>query len=227
MTTDSSFDTIWEDKYATGHSQRYPWDSVVSFIFRNAPRDRPPNEVRILEVGCGTASNLWFAAREGFSVSGIDASSSAIEVANKRFNTDGLVGDIRTADFTKLPFENECFDLVIDRAALTCCGHRSRTKALDEIARVTVRGGRFLFTPFAETHTSRTCGNVQDDGTTNQITEGTLQGVGQICFASQQDVINWLSPSWDILELVLREEHFMLDDPLGIHAEWRATAARR
>ena len=222
-----SFDTIWEDKYSRGHCQRYPWDSVVSFIFRHAPRDRPPNEVRILEVGCGTASNLWFAAREGFSVSGVDASSSAIETANKRFDADGLAGDIRTADFTELPFNDECFDLVIDRAALTCCGHASRTKALDEIARVMVRGGRFLFTPYADMHTSRTCGIAQEDGTTNPITGGTLQGVGQICFASQEDVINWLSPSWDILELVLRNEQFMLDDSMGIHAEWRATAVRR
>ena len=222
-----SFDTIWEEKYATGHSQKYPWDSVVSFVYRNIPRDRPPHEVKILEVGCGTGSNLWFAAREGFAVSGIDASNSAIETAKNRFKTDGLAGDLRTADFTDLPFDDECFDLVIDRAALTCCGHASRTKALGEIARVTVPGGRFLFTPYADTHTSRTCGDAQQDGTINQITGGTLQGVGQICFASQEDIMNWLSPSWDVLELVLRTEQFVSGNSNGIHAEWRATAARR
>jgi 2-polyprenyl-3-methyl-5-hydroxy-6-metoxy-1,4-benzoquinol methylase len=80
-----TLDPIWEEKYSAGHAQRYPWDPVVTFIFRNAPRDRPRSEVRILEVGCGTASNLWFAAREGFNVAGVDGGESAIAYAKQRF----------------------------------------------------------------------------------------------------------------------------------------------
>ena len=36
---------------------------------------------RILEVGCGMGNNLWFAAREGCRVSGLDAVESAIRFA--------------------------------------------------------------------------------------------------------------------------------------------------
>src|SRR5688572_320998 len=107
-----SFDTIWEERYAAGHQQRAPWDEVVSFLFRHAPRDRPRNAVKILEVGCGTASNLWFAALEGFDVYGLEGSSSAVETAKKRFAADKLKGDLRTGDFTDLPYEDNFFDLV-------------------------------------------------------------------------------------------------------------------
>ena len=89
----------WEDAYRNGHRQAYPWDAVVSFVMRNAPRDRPRDQVRILEVGCGTASNLWFASREGFNVSGIDISSDAIQFARTWFEREGLKGDLREGSF--------------------------------------------------------------------------------------------------------------------------------
>jgi len=64
----SSFDPHWEQQiYGQGaHLNLYPFDVVVTFVFRNAPRDRPRSEVRIVEIGCGAGNNLWFAAREGF-----------------------------------------------------------------------------------------------------------------------------------------------------------------
>jgi len=65
------FSSFWDKRYLSGYAQSYPWDSVVSFIFRNAPKDRPRSEIKVLEVGFGTGPNLWFAAREGFRTSGV------------------------------------------------------------------------------------------------------------------------------------------------------------
>ena len=45
----------------------YPFDNVVTFLFRNYPKDKQ-SEINILEVGCGGGNNLRFAAREGFNV---------------------------------------------------------------------------------------------------------------------------------------------------------------
>jgi 2-polyprenyl-3-methyl-5-hydroxy-6-metoxy-1,4-benzoquinol methylase len=65
---ETHFDSIWENEiYGDGKNiARYPYDVILSFIYRNFPRNKPRNEIKILEVGCGTGNNLWFAAREGF-----------------------------------------------------------------------------------------------------------------------------------------------------------------
>ena len=177
-----TLDPIWEEKYASGHAQNYPWDLVVSFIFRNAPRDRPRSEVHILEVGFGTAPNLWFAAREGFAVSGIEGSLSAVEFAQKRFANDGLVGDLRVGDFTQLPFEDGSFDIVIDRCSLVCVGQVAQEKAVSEIHRCLRKGGRFLHNAYGDSHSSFRAGELGQDGLITNINGGTLIGVGQLHF---------------------------------------------
>jgi SAM-dependent methyltransferase len=219
------FDPVWEEKYARGHSQRAPWDAVVSFVFRNAPRDRPCSQVRILEVGCGTTSNLWFAAREGFQVAGVDASPSAVETARKRFTEEGLTGDLRVGDFTRLPFADATFDLAIDRASLTCVGRSAGHQAIAEIYRVVKPGGRFWFNPYSDRHSSAASGVLGDDGLTLDIAAGSLVGAGQISFYGRNQMIEALA-NWKLLTL----EHLVYCDELQpqrlMHAEWRALAER-
>ena len=221
-----TFDPIWNKIYGDGHQQRYPWDCVVSFVFRNAPKDRARSEIRILEVGCGTASNLWFAAREGFSVAGIDASRRAIERAKARFDEEGLCGDLRVADFTHLPFADSIFDLVVDRKALSCCGHSGTARAIGEIRRVSRTGARFFFNPYARGHTSETGGEPGPDGVVTQIKRGSLTGVGQISFYDEAELQQVLHDGWNILsrQLMTREEQ--LAPTLGRHAEWQVVAEK-
>lgn len=217
---------VWEEKYARGHAQRYPWDAVVSFIFRNAPKDRPRERVRILEVGCGTGANLWFAAREGFTVAGVDASLSAITAAKQRFTQDRLTGTFEVADFGHLPFPDGSFDLVIDRGSLTCAGRSAARRAITEISRVLVPGGRFHFNPYSDHHSSAASGHPGNDGLTLDITEGSMVGSGQICFYSRSDTIAVLA-GWDIKSL----QHVVFTEDIAptklVHAEWRAIAERR
>ena len=166
-----TIDPIWEKKYSEGHAEKYPWDMVVSFVFRNAPRDRARNEVRILEVGFGTGSNLWFAAREGFAVAGVEGSSSAVKFAQEWFKREQLSGDLRVGDFTQLPFENEIFDLVFDREALCCVGKQAHKQAISEVHRVLRNGGKFLFNGYADSHSSSRTGEVGLDEIRTNINE--------------------------------------------------------
>ncbi len=220
-----TFDPIWEEKYASGHSQNYPWDAVVSFVFRNLP-DKPKKEVRILEVGCGTASNLWFAAREGFYVAGVDGSPSAIAKAKQRFETEGLSADLRVADFiTSLPFDDSSFDLAIDRSALVCVGLNNGRKAVNEIHRVLRPGGKFFFNPYSDRHSSAVAGNNGPDGLICSIMGGTLVDVGQICFYGRRQVLDALH-GWKILSLQHMEFMEMLEPRRLIHAEWRVVAKK-
>ena len=221
-----TLDPIWEEKYSQGHTQRYPWDVIVSFIFRNYPRNKERHEVNILEVGCGTASNLWFAAREGFQVAGIDGSSSAIKYAQKRFTEEGLTGDLRVGDFTQLPFSDNSFDLVIDRGAITCCGLSSAQKAVDEIKRVLTIGGKFFCNPYSDRHSSSLSGKRGIDGLRLEITDGTLIGCGQICFYGRREVENLFGEGWDLLGLQHLELSEQMQPKYTVHAEWRAIAQK-
>jgi SAM-dependent methyltransferase len=223
-----TFDLIWEDAiYGQGQKiSRYPFDIVVTFVYRNYPRHKPRHDVRILEVGCGSGNNLWFAAREGFRVAGIDGSPSAIAYAQKRFAEESLTGDLRVGDFTQLPFESNAFDLVIDRGSITCCGLSAAKKAVDEVRRVLEKGGKFLCNPYSDHHSSNVSGHPGPDGVTLDIADGTLVGVGQICFYGRREVEGLFEQGWKLLS-VQHLEIFEASQPQYlVHAEWRVIAEK-
>jgi len=226
MTRSNDADPVWEEKYRSGHAQRYPWDSVVSFVFRNAPRDRPRSEVSILEVGCGTGSNLWFMAREGFRAAGIDASPSAIAAAKARMEVESLQVDLRVGSFAELPFPDASFDLAVDRGSLTCVGDSVVRQAIKELRRTLKPGGLLLFNPYSAAHGSRISGKAGEDGLTYDIKSGTMQGVGHIRFYSRQEVHDVLGHGFKILSC----QHLELKDdtasPEETHTEWRVIARR-
>ena len=219
-------DPVWEASYAAGHSQLYPWNAVVSFVFRYAPKERARENVRVVEVGCGTGSNLWFAAREGFAVCGIDGSPTAIARARERFAQDGLIGDFRVAEFDKLPFDDGSFDLAIDRGALTCVGHAAGRAAVAEVARVLRPGGFFYFNPYSKRHSSAVAGTPGADGLVRNIVRGTLVGAGGISFYGRDDVERALPAPWRIRVLGHLERSDLLDENNLVHAEWRVISEK-
>lgn len=219
-----TFDPIWEEKYSAGHCERYPWDCVVSFYFRN--RGSFGGRPRVLEVGCGTGSNLWFAAREGALVTGIDGSESAIDHARKRFAEDGLEADLRVGDFVRLPFDESQFDMIIDREALVCCDRSSARLAVAEIHRVLALGGLFFSNSYSKDNTSYRTATEGADGLCLDISEGSLIGAGQLCFYDRAEMLALYGEGWRILTL----DHVRKVDELGtggqVHAEWHLIAER-
>jgi ubiquinone/menaquinone biosynthesis C-methylase UbiE len=218
---------VWEAIYEEGRSlNRYPFDQVVSFLYRNYSRSKTRAETKILEIGCGAGNNLWFAAREGFTVTGVDSSPSAIEYAQKRFNQDGLKGDLRVADFLNLPFDTGTFDFVIDRASLTCSTFESAQKTVAEIQRVLIPNGMFFFNPYSDHDTSYVSGKPSSDGRTVDIREGTKVGVGAIYFYSKRDIFRLFSEGWKLISLRHLELMEELEPFYSCHAEWIAIAEK-
>ncbi len=212
-----SYDAIWDE--LGKRPNRYPYDFVVSFVYRHAPRNIPASQIEILEVGCSGGNNLWFAAREGFRVAGLDGSQAAINYAQQRFNEEKLQGDFRQGDFIALPWQDKSFDLVIDRGSITCASYSNAQKALSEIHRVLKFGGKFLFNPYSDQHSSATSGEIGEDGLIININLGSLIGVGQICFYSSEQVDTLLQGQWSFLQ----KKHYRLDDQThrNVDAEWR------
>jgi SAM-dependent methyltransferase len=67
---------------------------------------------RVLDVGCGAGTDLVRFARGGALVTGVDISPSAIALARRNFDLQGLTADLREADGEHLPFPDGIFDLV-------------------------------------------------------------------------------------------------------------------
>ena len=223
--TNKTFDQIWEKKYLKGHSQLYPWDIVVSFIYRNIPQKISNRNIKILELGFGTGPNLWFAAREGFKVYGIEASSTAVKFAKKRFESESLKGNLLNGNFINLPFKNDYFDLVIDRCSLVCVGAKAQKLAIQETFRVLKKGGKFLHNTYSTNHSCHKLGQKGEDGLTINIKDGPLAGSGQLYFNSESDIKKKFLKNWKILQLQKRK-HIEKAKNDFIHEEWVLVAEK-
>jgi SAM-dependent methyltransferase len=138
-----------------------------------------------------------------------------------------LQGDFKVAYFEDIPFADASFDMVIDRGGLTCASRNTLPAIIDEVARVMKSGGYFMFTPYADTHSSYSSGERQTDGTITSISKGTLVGVGQISFASRSDIDALFPPDKWLLQSVVRKEHVdLLSSEPNIHAEWQVVAQK-
>jgi len=222
----SGFDAVWEKRYQNpAYRNRYPWSSVVSFLFRNMPRDRQRADVGVVEVGCGSGSNLWFAAREGFRTAGIDGSETAIAYARDWFAREGLAGEFFVGDFAKLPLADASFDLAIDRAALSFASRPTVASALGEIHRILRPGGRFMFTPYSDRCTSFD-GVPDADGCYRHVTRGSINPGAQVSFYSLLDVRRMLRHGWSIKTLEHNEQTDFLGPERIVHAEWHVVAER-
>ena len=97
---------------------------------------------RVLEAGCGVATDGARFARAGAHYTGLDGSPAAIDLARERFRQQGLEGAFVQGSVTDLPFENESFDLVFSHGVIH---HTEGTEqAVREFHRVLRPGGRAI-----------------------------------------------------------------------------------
>ncbi len=69
--------------FASEHRAEYPTEELIRFVAGNYCNADPRSAVKFLEIACGPGSGAsWYIAREGFSLSGIDGSPTAIERAH-------------------------------------------------------------------------------------------------------------------------------------------------
>src|SRR5580704_4485068 len=181
----SGWDPVWEQIFRSREWGKYPPEHVIRFIARNFYRVPDRKDVRLLEVGCGPGANVWFMAREGFTVSGIDGSSTAIEQACERLSREGLTAGLRVGDYSTIPWPDSGFDGVVENVSLYCNRWDAVKRAVGEIHRVLKPGALFLSSFF----TDRTWGYgrgtmVEPDGFID-ITEGPLAGAGFVLFLNQ------------------------------------------
>jgi len=101
--------------------------------------------MKVLDVGCGTGTNLVLYHRAGCLVHGIDLSPSMLEVARDRL---GKHADLRVGDASEMPYRDNSFDLVTSMLTLHEMPYMIRPQVMKEMIRVMSREGRILLTDY-------------------------------------------------------------------------------
>ena len=100
---------------------------------------------RIIDLCCGTGSQLRLLKKYGFHVVGIDLSKSMLKVAKRGMNApDCFFGDARATDF-----ESETFDLAMITFSLHETGWKNAHAILDEVQRILKPGGHVMVVDYA------------------------------------------------------------------------------
>jgi SAM-dependent methyltransferase len=98
---------------------------------------------RVLEVGCGAGTDLARFAKGGAVVTGVDVAASAIDLARRNFQQQGLEADLREADGEHLPFADDTFDLVYAHGVVQYTADGAAL--VNECRRVLQPGGEAVF----------------------------------------------------------------------------------
>jgi SAM-dependent methyltransferase len=139
-----AIDTGWERAY-----QEYP-RFAADFVWRDVidTLEQFPGE-RVYEVGFGGGHNLLWAHQRGWEVAGCDIAESALAIARAKLPD----ADLRLESIVDCTAPGEYYDVVVDRAALTCLSAKDLKAALFHVRRILKPGGIFFFNPYGNLQT--------------------------------------------------------------------------
>ncbi len=181
-------DIIWETLFRSQEWGKYPPESVVRFVARNFYAAPERSRIRLLDAGCGSGACIWFMAREGFQVAGIDGSRSAIQYAKERLKAEGLAADLRVGDYTSLPWPDESFDGAIDNVSFYSNLVADWQRAIDETYRVLKPGGLFFTSSFTTNTWGSNTGMEVEPGSFRDIPEGPFHQRGLAHFIGESEL---------------------------------------
>ncbi len=191
---------IWENQYKAGKQiMSYPYGELPSYIFKKYGKHTNKSTLKVLEVGSGTGNNLWFFAREGFQTYGIEISKTGVQTAKILLKDEALKAKIICGSFTNLSeFEDNFFDLVLDRHALYSVSSADFSRALDEIYRVLKKGGHFLSFMYSDESECIRYGKKIEDNTYNNFTKGPFVHSGMAHFVNKKELLQKIYKGYDV-----------------------------
>lgn len=135
----------WNQVYEDGNFKNWDYGSaspeLVSYM---AVRGLPAAGSRAVDIGCGGGWDSIFLAQCGFSVTGVDVSSTALSLAAERAEEAGVSIDFRNGDALNLPVEDQSIDFANDRGCFHVIPAEKRPQYAGEIWRILKPGGQLL-----------------------------------------------------------------------------------
>tara|TARA_B110000196_G_C20895907_1_gene543615 strand:- start:43 stop:708 length:666 start_codon:yes stop_codon:yes gene_type:complete len=197
-----SWDKSWEKLYKKRGWGEYPNEELIKFIARNFYQYPNRKKIKILELGCGIGSNLWYLAKEKFKVYGIDGSKTAISKSIKKLDKEvpNWKGQVTTGDIINIQYPDNFFDAVVDLESITHNSFENSIKIYEESFRVLKNNGKLFSRTF--------CVGTWGDNTGKKlginswkVSEGPMKGHCNFIRFTKKNQIKILLKKFDIVNI--------------------------
>lgn len=219
--------TDWNTRHFHGTHNKYPFTDVVAFMLGNFPDKAQRKNISVLDLGCGGGAHLIFLKEEGFDAYGIDGNTDSVNRANENMAANGYSDDrAKEAIFENMPFEADTFDVVIDRAAITCNKAEDIPTIIQEIKRVLKPNG-VLYSMMLDALMAKNSGGKHLGKGDYSNFSGRLEGAGFLHFTTPNDVQQLFS-TLNIIRI--EREIKMVESPIneaGITNGWVIVTASK
>lgn len=139
----------WSEQWVNDNA-RWPDTTLIRMMKGNWPECNFKKEnykkQKILDVGCGDASNFPLYKQCGFKeICGVEISDEICEIDNARINKMGINGSVKKGTNNTIPFEDGYFDFIVSWNAFYYMGWNENYCNLEEyvteFSRCLKRGG--------------------------------------------------------------------------------------
>lgn len=146
-----------------------PWDTKAPKESVIAWHEEGLVHGTVLDIGCGLGDNAIYLAQQGFNVTGLDISPTALITAERRAVDAGAAVTFAVADATRLDGYTDAFDTVIDSGMFHCLDDDGKRGYAAAVHRATRDGATLLLSCFSDANT------VDDQWPLPTVSEPTLR----------------------------------------------------
>lgn len=175
-------DQCWEENYKNGRFNKYPYDEVVSFTFRNFKQ-----KVNVLDLGCGGGNNTKFLLEQGHKVYAVDGSKTSLDLTKVLCENHSNLICLHNG-FKNLEIKDNIIEYIIDRQSL---GHNSREdieKIIEELYRVLKNDGKMISFLFSDGHKSLINDKFIGKNKYYKFETGPFSKSGYVYFTNQEEI---------------------------------------
>lgn len=211
-----SFSNEWDQRYQDNtHMSIWPWSDLISLVMRYKPKK---NNFKVLELGCGAGANIPLFESLSADYYAIEGSEIIVKQLHQQYPQ--FKENIIAGDFTKDIPDVE-FDLIIDRASLTCNNENAIINCLDLCYQQLTTGGKFIGVDWYSTQYSdyKKGEQAEDLWTRTNFIDGAFVNTGRVHFSNKAHLLD-LFKNLNIIEMTHKTLSRELPDNGWSLASW-------